>query len=185
MRTAAVLDEVVERNRQLMNGGLQPEFAGVLGATTRTTRRTIAERLDQVMESCAARKVNGIKPPTAANLRVVPEHEVVNALSRSFKPSNYQFGNHTFKLDWAGMKHILQRHDPKFWDGSVKTRQSFLAAKQSMEETQSAISAVLKQNRETLIRMGMNRRYQINGTYNGQEYILGMHEDLEHSHEVV
>lgn len=103
-----------------------------------------------------------------------PEEYVVNALKTEFKASNYQFGKHTFKLDWAGMKHILQRHHPEFWNGSIKKMQSYFEAKIKIGELQEAVSEILKQNRELLIKRGSTGQYQIKGTYNGKEYTLGI-----------
>lgn len=72
------------------------------------------------------------------------------------------------------MKHILERHHPEFWDGSVKPKQSFFDRKMSINDIADAIDSVLKQNRDTLIKMGANRQYQIWGTYQGREYVLGL-----------
>ncbi|WP_273575234.1 hypothetical protein [Xenorhabdus anantnagensis] len=58
----------------------------------------------------------------------VCKHRVVNQL-RSFQGKIYHFGNQTFKLDRKGLKHILERHHPCFWDGSIKDTQSFFLVK--------------------------------------------------------
>ncbi|MEJ7713450.1 MAG: hypothetical protein WKF84_27305 [Pyrinomonadaceae bacterium] len=170
VRVAVVLDDVIRRGDMggmSGFGGMQPAFAG---AGRATGRRSLAEMLRQPMRMADK---DG-KPLTAADLKPVPTHELINAMQASFKARNYQFGNHTFKLDWAGMKHILQRHHPEFWDGTVKNKQSFFAMKTSMEEVKNAISAVLKQNREVLIQRGTNSIHRVRGTYNGQEYVLGI-----------
>jgi RHS repeat-associated protein len=100
-------------------------------------------------------------------------HSIVNAL-KSFKSSNFQFGSQTFKLEKSGLKHILERHHLSFWNGTSKAKQSFFSANMSIESVQSAISSVLKQNRATLSQKGTRGMYQVEGSYNGVNYILGV-----------
>lgn len=84
-------------------------------------------------------------------------------------------GSEVFQLDKRGMKHILERHHPLYWDGSVKVEQSFLDAHMNVEDIQSAIRAVMQQNRQELIRLGTaGRPYQITGSYGGHTYLLGI-----------
>jgi hypothetical protein len=63
-----------------------------------------------VLEMRAKKTANGI----------APEEQVINGLKTEFKPIDYQFGKNTIKLSKAGMKHILERHHPEFWNGSIK-----------------------------------------------------------------
>jgi len=105
---------------------------------------------------------------------VAPQEQVINALQAEFKPIDYKFGSNTIKLSRTGMKHILQRHHPEFWNGSVKDKQSYFAAKTTIEELQNIITSVLKQNRQTLAGKATNIKYQIEGEVNGVKYILGI-----------
>lgn len=105
---------------------------------------------------------------------VAPDEQVINVLKIEFEPVDYKFRSHTIKLSRTGMKHILQRHHPEFWNGSVKDKQSYFDAKISINELQNAITAVLKQNRELLITKGSNIKLQIKGDYNGNQYVLGL-----------
>ncbi|MFJ5234794.1 RHS repeat-associated core domain-containing protein [Kitasatospora sp. NPDC088391] len=93
---------------------------------------------------------------------------------RAWSSQRFQFGNQTFLLDKKGMEHILTRHHPAYWDGSVKAQQSFFDSSMSIDDVQSAIGDVMQQNRETLIRRGGQGMYQIRGTVNGVDYVLGM-----------
>ena len=104
---------------------------------------------------------------------VAPPHKVINAL-RDFKGKNFVFGNNIFKLDKKGMKHILERHHPEYWDGSVKAKQSFLNNNMSIEEVQTALKDVLYQNRDVLATKGTKGMYQVTGNYNGVDYVLGV-----------
>ncbi|NJP49210.1 hypothetical protein HCJ93_03745 [Streptomyces sp. SBST2-5] len=93
---------------------------------------------------------------------------------RDWSSQRFQFGNQTFLLDKKGMEHILTRHHPKMWDGSVKAQQSFFDPKMSVADVQDAIGQVMRQNRETLVQRGSRGMYQIQGNVNGVDYVLGM-----------
>ncbi|WP_233281671.1 RHS repeat-associated core domain-containing protein [Pseudomonas tructae] len=98
--------------------------------------------------------------------------KVVNDL-KAFSSKRFRFGSNTFKLDKSGMKHILERHHPKYWDGSVKARQSFLSPKLSIKDVSNVVRDVMQQNRGVLTNKGTVGKYQISGTSNGVEYVVG------------
>lgn len=58
--------------------------------------------------------------------KTCPHSNVINALD-GFQTKRYQFGSNTYILDKAAMTHILKRHHPEYWDGSIKSTQSFYA----------------------------------------------------------
>ncbi|MER6998463.1 polymorphic toxin-type HINT domain-containing protein [Streptomyces sp. NPDC000410] len=93
---------------------------------------------------------------------------------RGWSSQRFQFGNQTFLLDKKGMEHILTRHHPKMWDGSVKAQQSFFDPKMSVADVQDAIGQVMRQNRDALVQRGSRGMYQIQGNVNGVDYVLGM-----------
>ncbi|NRF33592.1 ribonuclease YeeF family protein [Bacillus velezensis] len=99
-------------------------------------------------------------------------HEVVNELE-TFQSRKYIFGGQSFLIDKRGMKHILERHHPSLWDGSVKSRQSFLNKEMTVSDVADAIESIMKQNREELVQKGTKFSYQIRGTYKGQQYVVG------------
>jgi hypothetical protein len=98
-----------------------------------------------------------------------PASRVVNALS-SFRTLSFRAGSHTFKLDKSAMKHILSRHHPKYWDGTVKTNQSFFNANMSVNDVRNLIHAAMKQKASTLRSKGANTRISVSGTVNGVSY---------------
>ncbi|OPH47371.1 hypothetical protein BC351_40160 [Paenibacillus ferrarius] len=98
---------------------------------------------------------------------------VVNALS-NFSSTTMTFGNNKFLLDKSGMTHILERHHPSYWDGSVKSSQTFFNENLSIDDISNGIQSVMNQNRQTLINRGSTGMYQITGSFNGTEYILGL-----------
>lgn len=72
------------------------------------------------------------------------------------------------------MEHILTRQHPDYWDGSVKAQQTFFDRGMSVDDVQGAIRGVMQQNRGTLIQNGTTGMYQVRGTVNGAEYVLGV-----------
>lgn len=108
-----------------------------------------------------------------ARLKVAPGQAVEGALS-SFRSEQFHMGSEVFQLDKRGMAHILERHHPQYWDGSVKGDQSFLDSRMTISDIQDAIRAVMSQNRDLLIKRGTHRLYRMTGTYGGRTYVLGV-----------
>ena len=91
-----------------------------------------------------------------------------------FSTKEFRVGKHVFKLDKAGMKHILERHHPKYWDGSIKETQSFLPSNWTTENVADAANSVISQNIEKIRNMKSNKgMFQIQGTYDGKTVIVG------------
>ncbi len=101
------------------------------------------------------------------------DDELTNAL-RNWTSQRFQFGNQQFLLDRGDFGHILSRHMPDLWDGSVKLEQTFFDPDMSTNDIQDAITSVMKENRDSLIDRGSNAIYQIKGLYDGREYLLGI-----------
>jgi len=72
------------------------------------------------------------------------------------------------------MKHILERHHPKYWNGTTKTTQSFLSKDMSINDINNIIFDIMQQNRDILIKKGSVGMYQIHGISNGVKYTLGI-----------
>ncbi|MDH2274531.1 polymorphic toxin-type HINT domain-containing protein, partial [Moraxella porci] len=94
-----------------------------------------------------------------------------NALSK-FKGSKLSYGSNVITIDKAGMKHILERHHPKYWDGTKKANQTFFAKKTTVADIETIIKSVLNQNAPSL-RAGV-KDGQLPGTVNGVSYTLGL-----------
>jgi hypothetical protein len=103
-----------------------------------------------------------------------PQHVVDNALREGFTTRRMKFGENTFQLDHSGMKHILQRHHPKYHDGSVKQAQTFFDPDMNIKEVSDVAENIMRQNRETLVRQGATGMYQISGTHKGRKYTIGV-----------
>ncbi|GIW98768.1 MAG: hypothetical protein KatS3mg111_2101 [Pirellulaceae bacterium] len=105
--------------------------------------------------------------------RAVDPKAVVNALS-GFRSRKFFINGQNLLLDKAGMKHILQRHHPSFWDGTIKGTQSFFPRNMSITEIENAIAEVVKQNPRRIAEIGASGRGQIEGIVHGIRYRLGI-----------
>lgn len=89
-----------------------------------------------------------------------------------FTSKKYNIGNVVILLDKKGMKHILSRHHPKFWDGSVKATQTFLSKHLTVSDIKKGIGAVIEQNKEAILKNGTSRG-QYKGIVDGIERTIG------------
>ena len=99
--------------------------------------------------------------------------KVVNAL-RNYKSKFWRVSNQTLLLDKKGMKHILERHHPLYWNGTVKATQSFLDKKMTVKDIQDVVGKIIAQNRNKVITKGTNSLYQISGVVDGKKYVVGI-----------
>jgi RHS repeat-associated protein len=101
--------------------------------------------------------------------------QAVRNTVRQFQARRFQIGNHIFQLDRSAMTHILERHHPSFWDGSVRTVQSFFDARMTTEDLVTVVADVMRQNREFILQRGNNAIYTLPATTVGEvQYILGV-----------
>ncbi|MCA5894908.1 hypothetical protein LEP48_16350 [Isoptericola sp. NEAU-Y5] len=117
-------------------------------------------------------EVDGIHTYHVGSVAVLVHNACLPAL-RNWQSQRLQFGNSTFQLDKSGLTHVLERHHPTYWDGSVKARQSFFDESMSIDDVQAAIGDVARQNREQLARIGAGTG-QVQGSVNGVDYVLGV-----------
>lgn len=98
---------------------------------------------------------------------------VINAL-KNYKSLKMWMGRKQYIMAKSDMKHILVRHHPKYWDGSVKKNQTFFSKKTTINEIKAIASTVMKQNRGKLSKVKSNSMTQVTGTYKGKKYVLGV-----------
>jgi hypothetical protein len=108
-----------------------------------------------------------------APIRAADPKAVVNALS-GFQSQKYIVNGHNLLLDKSGMKHILERHHPSFWNGTTTASQSFFPKNMSVAEIENAIAEVLKQNPRRIAEIGANGIGPMTGIVNGVKYQLGL-----------
>ena len=94
-----------------------------------------------------------------------------NVLSK-FKGSKLSYDSNIITIDKAGMKHILERHHPEYWNGTTKANQTFFGKKTTVADIEKIIKSVLNQN-ATSLRAGV-KDGQLSGTVNGARYTLGL-----------
>ncbi|PZT84502.1 MAG: hypothetical protein DI630_37005 [Gordonia sp. (in: high G+C Gram-positive bacteria)] len=100
-----------------------------------------------------------------------PASRVTNAL-KSYRSLNFRAGSHTFKLDKSAMKHILERHHPKYWNGTTKKTQTFFNANMSLNDVRSLVHAAMKQKASTLRSQGTNATFTVSGRVDGVNYTM-------------
>ncbi|WP_239349505.1 hypothetical protein [Snodgrassella communis] len=96
----------------------------------------------------------------------------LSKLLTSYSSKIFRAGDLKLLLDKKGLKHILQRHHPMYWDGSVKATQSFFSKNTTVKEIEKGINEVIKQNRSTIIQNG-TRRGQYTGVVDGVKRTVG------------
>ena len=109
------------------------------------------------LQKSGKQKQGSAKPEEGTPKKTCPHSNVVNALE-NFQTKRYQFGSNTYILDKAAMTHILKRHHPEYWDGSIKSTQSFLCPSLSITQIETEIKAVLQANREKLAESGQMQK---------------------------
>ncbi|MFE4133211.1 hypothetical protein [Peribacillus sp. YIM B13482] len=102
-----------------------------------------------------------------------PTSKVTNALAK-YSTGTYKTGSHTFKLTKTDMKHMLTRHHPKYWDGSVKAKQTYYNPDLSVNAVKKFALNIAKQNKTTLSKKGTTSTFQVTGTVDGVKYVLGI-----------
>lgn len=73
------------------------------------------------------------------------------------------------------MTHILVRHHPLFWDGTIKAPQSFFNKKQSVDAIFEMMSRVVDENRTAINNAGASSAFkQYSATINKIQYKIGI-----------
>ncbi|NTW21044.1 MAG: hypothetical protein HGA42_16260 [Nostocales cyanobacterium W4_Combined_metabat2_030] len=82
-----------------------------------------------------------------------------------------------FLLNRDGMRHILQSHHPKYWDGSKEEYQTFFDKDMNYRDIVREIRDVVEENKEILNRVSPNQSCQVTATIgklNRRSYVLGV-----------
>lgn len=106
------------------------------------------------------------------NIAPAKPEKVVNALD-DYETARWNVDGNNIAFDKSGMKHALERHHPDYWDGSVKSSQTFFSDSLSITDIQDIAGQVINQNRDTIIANGTTGMYQIEGVVDGIKYVLG------------
>lgn len=79
-----------------------------------------------------------------------------------------------YKTDKGDMAHILERHHPKYWDGSVKKDQTFFNDKMTINDVKDVIKRLIKDNEDAVKKIGANGIGSFEGTVDGVTYQIGL-----------
>jgi hypothetical protein len=114
-----------------------------------------------------------IAQETLKQIKKVPcaQDKLLQALAH-FDHQIIRVGNVTCLLDKKGLKHILERHHPKYWNGTIEPFQSFLGKNMTIVEIVDIIKKVIKQNKKIIIKQGIVNG-QIDGVVNNVKYRVG------------
>lgn len=93
-----------------------------------------------------------------------------------YRGQKISYGSNIITINKSGLKHILERHHPDYWNKTTKDRQTFFNEKMTIAEVESAVKSVLSQNAVDL-RNG-KKDGQIEGEFNGQRYVLGLRDGV-------
>ncbi|XGC80995.1 hypothetical protein ACES2L_00680 [Bdellovibrio bacteriovorus] len=83
-----------------------------------------------------------------ANIKKAPRHELINALNK-YSGRSIQIAKKKIVLNKERMTHILERHHPKYWDGTVpkNAQQTFLKPEFSVSDVERLIFDIIMKNR--------------------------------------
>ena len=76
------------------------------------------------------------------NLKPAKPEKVINDL-KDYQTKKWNIGGNEIAFDKKGMKHVLERHHPEYWDGSVKETQSFFDKDMSITDIQNKLIKLL------------------------------------------
>ena len=75
--------------------------------------------------------------------------KILTAL-KDFQSKRFSVDQRIFLLAKEDLKHMLERHHPRFWEGSLKRNQSFYPKNISVDELMDVIDQGIKHNRDKL-----------------------------------
>jgi hypothetical protein len=94
-----------------------------------------------------------------------------------FRNQMFKYGSNLFRLGRQGMKHILERHHPRFFQPSQangKQITTFLSQGETVQSIMGKVAAIMEQNKAVLSQAGASgRMFQITGTIGGRTYTVG------------
>ena len=134
--------------------------------------RNFAPKMVECME-IAGQQANSKKIIEIAVKQLPKNQDRLLKVVTQFKSIKLQSTEAVFLLDKKGLKHILSRHHPKYWDGSIKAGQSFFSKKTKIEDIIEVVTKILEQNKGLITTLKDSKKFQITGTVNGVQYVLG------------
>ena len=108
-----------------------------------------------------------------------PRRGELNDALRGFRTQTFRVSRSVaFTLNRDGMRHILQSHHPKYWDGSKEDNQTFFDKDMDYRDIVREIRDVVEENKEILNSLSANQQCQVTATIGGvfkrRTYVLGV-----------
>lgn len=123
---------------------------------------------------------NGVNEILAQRETIIPRPRRgdLNEALRGFRTQSFRVSRSVaFTLNRDGMRHILQSHHPKYWDGSQEQYQTFFDEDMDYRDIVREIRKVVEENREILSSISANQQCQVSGKLgilNRRSYVLGV-----------
>ena len=89
---------------------------------------------------------------------------------RNFERKDFYAGGEKFSLTRERLAHVLERHHPQYWDGSVKTVQTFLDEDLSMDDVTDLIKGTIQQGFDTRVAAGRRATFTYQAIIDGITY---------------
>lgn len=93
-------------------------------------------------------KADFIKNYISVSGKKVAKKEILKNTLKNYKTKKWNVAGNIISFDKRGMKHVLERHHPKFWDGTTKSMQTFLNENLTVNDVKDIVSEIIKQNME-------------------------------------
>lgn len=150
----------------------------LLGSSSQTKAKILYTSQESV--SKIAVSANGVNEILVKRETIIPRPRRgnLNDALRGFRTQTFRVSRSMdFTLNRDGMRHILQSHHPKYWDGSREQYQTFFDEDMDVREIIKAIRKVVNENRETLNNVSIHQQCQVTasiGLFNRKTYVLGV-----------
>lgn len=89
---------------------------------------------------------------------------------RAFRGRRWFIGGLNVVLDSRAMRHILERHHPTWWNGTIRSTQTFFDPRMSIDDVADIAGQVLLQNRDRIMAGARQVHAQVGGVW----YTLGL-----------
>ena len=147
----AVLIAYVEKHGYSMD-----EVEEVMGYAKKlniTTSKGLDYYIEALMEEDIPSRIALVKSIIKWGYKKAPFHKLDNLL-KNFTGQSYDVRGKTVLLDKNGLKHILARHHPDYWNGSIGCCQSFLHHKPSVQQVMDIIGKMIEKNHDVILERG-------------------------------
>ena len=78
----------------------------------------------------------------------------LDSLLKGFQPQSFQVGDKSVDLLKGDFKHLMERHHPDYWNGSMEKTQSFFADRPKTEEMKGMMEEIIQKNQDKILKRG-------------------------------